>query len=348
MTRPAALTLDEIARRFGGRVIGDGGVQVGQVGTLEHAQPGQISFFTHQRYRRLLDRCRASALIVAPTDAELPGRPLIVCDDPYVLFARLSAWFNPPEAFAPGIDPAASVDPSATVAVSAHVAAQAVVGPGVQVGERCVIGPGSCIGRGSRLGDDCRLLANVTVYHECVLGDRVIVHAGAVIGADGFGLAMDGGAWRKIPQIGRVRIGNDVEIGANTTIDRGALDDTVIDDGVKLDNQIQVGHNCHIGAHTAIAGCVGIAGSTRIGRYCRIGGSAMIGGHLQIVDNVEIGGATAVPKSILKPGTYSGLFPLSQHQDWLKNAAHIRHLDALANRVRELESRLADLERKSS
>ena len=165
-----------------------------------------------------------------------------------------------------------------------------------------------------------------------VIGDRVILHSGAVIGADGFGLAWEGGRWNKIPQIGRVVIGNDVEVGANTTIDRGALDDTVIEEGVKLDNQIQIGHNCRIGAHTAIAGCVGIAGSTRIGRYCRIGGSAMIGGHLDIADNVEISGATAVPKSILKPGTYTSLFPISPHRDWLKNASYIRHLDALAGR----------------
>jgi UDP-3-O-[3-hydroxymyristoyl] glucosamine N-acyltransferase len=169
-----------------------------------------------------------------------------------------------------------------------------------------------------------------------------------VIGADGFGLALESGRWHKIPQIGRVCIGDDVEVGANTTIDRGALDDTVIEEGVKLDNQIQIGHNCRIGAHTAIAGCAGIAGSTRIGRYCRIGGGALIAGHLEIADHVEIGGATGVPKSILKPGTYSAVFPLSAHRDWLKNASHIRHLDALAGRVRSLESRLADLEGKLS
>jgi len=190
------------------------------------------------------------------------------------------------------------------------------------------------------------IYANVSIYHDCVIGERVILHSGAVIGADGFGIAMENGRWKKIPQIGRVVIGNDVEVGANTTIDRGALDDTVLEEGVKLDNQIQIGHNCRIGAHTAIAGCVGIAGSTRVGRYCRIGGSAMIGGHLEIVDNVEISGATSVPKSLLKAGTYTSLVPISLHQDWLKNASHIRHLDSLATRVKELEARLADLERK--
>ncbi len=348
MSPTVALTLDEIVRHFGGSVVGDGTTSVSQVGTLENARPGQISFFAQERYRKTLDQCRATALIVGPNDRDLAGWPLIVCDNPYALFARLSTHFNPPETFAPGVHPTASIDPTAHVAATAHVGAHVSIGPGARVGERCYLGPGTRIARGTALGEDCRLMSNVTVYHDCVLGSRIIVHSGAVIGADGFGLAMDGGAWRKIPQIGRVVIGDDVEVGANTTIDRGALDDTVIEEGVKLDNQIQIGHNCRIGAHTAIAGCVGIAGSTRIGRYCRIGGSAMIGGHLQIVDNVEIGGATAVPKSILKPGTYSGLFPISQHQDWLRNAAHIRHLDALANRVRELESRLADMERKST
>lgn len=348
MSPPSALTLEDIAGRFGGEVLGDGSAVISQVATLENARPGQISFFAQQRYRKLLDACRASAVIVGPDGRELSRRPLLVCDNPYALFARLSAYFNPPEPVEPGVHPTAAVASDARVASTAHLSAHASIGPGARVGERTFIGPGVSIGRGTQVGDDCRLFANVTVYHDCILGDRVMVHGGAVIGADGFGLAMDGGIWRKIPQIGRVVIGNDVEIGANTTIDRGALDDTIIEDGVKLDNQIQIGHNCRIGAHTAIAGCVGIAGSTHIGRYCRIGGSAMIGGHLQIVDNVEIGGATAVPKSILKAGTYSGLFPISQHQEWLKNAAHIRHLDALANRVRELESRLADLERKST
>jgi len=348
MSAGTALTLAEIVRRFGGTVLGDAETLVHQVGTLENARPGQISFFAQQRYRKILEQCKASALIVAPADSELPRRPLVVCDNPYALFARLSAHFNPPESYPPGIHPSAVVDPTATVAPSAHIAAHASIGAGARIGERTLVGPGTRISRGCVVGEDCRLYANVSIYHDCVLGDRVIVHAGAVIGADGFGLAMDAGAWRKIPQIGRVLVGSDVEVGANTTIDRGALDDTVIEDGVKLDNQIQIGHNCRIGAHTAIAGCVGIAGSTRIGRYCRIGGSAMIGGHLQIVDNVEIGGATAVPKSILKAGTYSGLFPVSQHQDWLKNAAHIRHLDALASRVRELESRLEEMQRKST
>jgi UDP-3-O-[3-hydroxymyristoyl] glucosamine N-acyltransferase len=248
----------------------------------------------------------------------------------------------------PGVHPSAAVHPSAHVAPSACIGPLAVIGAHAVIGESTSIAGGSNIGEHVHIGRTCLLYANVTIYHDCVIGDRVILHAGAVIGADGFGIAMEAGRWHKIPQIGRVCIGDDVEVGANTTIDRGALDDTVIEEGVKLDNQIQIGHNCRIGAHTAIAGCAGIAGSTRIGRYCRIGGSAMIGGHLEIADHVEFGGATAVPKSILKPGTYTAVYPMSTHQDWLKNAAHIRHLDALAARVRDLERRLADLEGKSS
>ncbi len=346
MTRPRpSYSLREIAERFGGSIVGDPEVRVDQVGTLENATVNQISFFTNLRYRRHLEQTRAGAVIVSPEAAQAGGRPLLVCANPYGYFAQLSAFLNPPEAAEPGVHPLAFVHPTARVAAETSIGPFSAVGAGAEVGAGTVLGPGCSIGERSRVGAGCRFYANVAVYHDCVIGDRVILHAGAVIGADGFGLAMDEGRWRKIPQIGRVLIGDDVEVGANTTIDRGALDDTVIEEDVKLDNQIQIGHNCRIGAHTAIAGCVGIAGSTRIGRYCRIGGSAMIGGHLEIVDNVEIGGATAVPKSILRAGTYTGLFPISLHQDWLKNASHIRHLDALSARVRELERRLAEQER---
>jgi UDP-3-O-[3-hydroxymyristoyl] glucosamine N-acyltransferase len=196
-----------------------------------------------------------------------------------------------------------------------------------------------------RIGAHSRLHPNVTIYHECVIGERVILHSGVVIGSDGFGMAMDEGRWLKIPQIGRVVIGNDVEVGASTTIDRGALDDTVIEEGVKLDNQIQIGHNCHIGAHTAIAGCTGIAGSTRIGKYCMLGGNAMISGHLTIADRVVVSGGTLVAKSITAPGTYTAVFPMLPHAQWLKNAALVRHLDELMERVRGLENEVKKLRR---
>jgi UDP-3-O-[3-hydroxymyristoyl] glucosamine N-acyltransferase len=340
--------LGELAQRLGGEVRGDPDVRIEQVGTLERATAQQISFFANKRYRTQLESTAAGAVLVPPEAAEWTQVPRIVCANPYAAFARLSVLFNPPEAVTPGIHPAAVVHPSARVAATASIGPLAVVEADAVIGEQTWLAGGACVGERVRIGAGCRIHANVSIYHDCVIGERVILHCGAVIGADGFGLAMDAGRWHKIPQIGIVRIGDDVEVGANTTIDRGAVDDTVIEEGVKLDNQIQIAHNCRIGAHTAIAGCTGIAGSTRIGRYCRIGGSAMIGGHLEIADNVEIGGATAVSKSILKPGMYSAVFPFSSHRDWLKNASHIRHLDALAGRVRELERRLADLERKST
>jgi UDP-3-O-[3-hydroxymyristoyl] glucosamine N-acyltransferase len=340
------VTLSEIVERFGGELLGEGGVQVDQVATLESATGTQISFFTNPRYRRQLEQTHAAAVIVSREAVGLIDRPLIVCDNPYAYFGRVSDFLNPPDAVIPGVHPTAVVDPSAQVHPSACIGPLASVAADAVIGARTLLGAGSHVGACARIGSDCRIQANVSIYHDCSIGARAILHSGAVIGADGFGIAMDGGRYLKIPQIGRVIVGDDVEIGANTTIDRGALDDTVIEDGVKLDNQIQIGHNCRIGAHTAIAGCVGIAGSTRIGRYCRIGGGAMIGGHLEIADNVEIGGASGVPKSILKPGTYTALFPISSHPEWLKNAAHIRHLDRLATRIRELETRLADLERK--
>lgn len=346
-TRPA-YSLRDIAARFGGEVRGDAEVTVDQVATLESAAGRQISFLANPKYRRKLETTHAAAVIVGRDAADWGRLPRIVCDDPYAYFARLSAFLNPPAAVTPGVHPSAAVDPTARVDANACIGPLVAIGPGATVGPGTTVHAGCSLGRNAVLGAGCVLYSNVSVYHECVIGDRVILHAGAVIGADGFGLAWDAGGWLKIPQIGRVVIGNDVEIGANTTIDRGALDDTIIEDGVKLDNQIQIGHNCRIGAHTAIAGCVGIAGSTRIGRYCRIGGSAMIGGHLDICDNVEISAASGVSKSILKPGTYTALFPLARHEDWLRNASHLRHLDALAGRVRELEARLAQLERNRS
>lgn len=341
-----ALRLGEIVERFGGELRGDPDLVINQVATLDSAGPGNISFFSNPRYRRQLEQTRADAVIVTPEAADATQRARIVCKDPYAYFARLSAALNPPTPVVAGVHPSAVVEPSARVGAGACIGPNAVVGPRCEIGEGTMVEAGCVLGPDVRVGRECRLYANATIYHDCVLGERVILHSGAVIGADGFGLAWADGRWNKIPQIGRVVIGDDVEIGANTTIDRGALDDTVIESGAKLDNQIQIGHNCHIGAHTAIAGCVGIAGSTRIGRYCRIGGSAMIGGHLEIVDGVEISGGTSIAKSILKPGTYTSLFPVSPHREWLKNASHLRHLDDVIGKVRELERQLGELQGK--
>jgi len=300
------LTLAQIVSRLGGRVAGDPATRVEQVASLERAGRGEITFFTGARYREMLAATRAGAVVLAPESESLTALPRIVAENPYAYFARLSQLFNPLVLQLPGIHP------SATVAKSA------------KLGERVSIGPGCVVGEGASLGDDACLYPRVVVYPGCSIGARAIVHSGAVIGADGFGIAEEDGRWVKIPQIGAVRIGDDVEIGANTTIDRGAIDDTVVEDGVKLDNQIQVGHNVRIGAHTAIAGCAGIAGSADIGRHCSIGGAAVILGHLRIVDHVNISAGTLVSRSILKPGTYTGVYPFDEHSSWARAAAQLR------------------------
>jgi len=315
----APLTLGQIASRLGGRVAGDAGRLIRQVGSLENAQGDQITFFSNARYKGRLAATRAGAVIVGKEGEGLTALPRIVCEDPYAYFARVSQIFNPPTTQPPGIHPSASVASSA------------------RLGERVSIGAGCVIGEDAVLGNDCCLYPNVVLYPRCVLGARVIVHAGAVIGADGFGIARVEEGWIKIPQIGAVRIGDDVEIGANTTIDRGAMDDTVIEAGVKLDNQIQIGHNVRVGAHTAMAGCVAVAGSADIGRNCTLGAAALILGHLQLVDGVHVSAGTVISRSILKPGTYTGMFPFDENSEWARNTALVRHLADLAERVRALE-----------
>jgi UDP-3-O-[3-hydroxymyristoyl] glucosamine N-acyltransferase len=329
--------LKEIVARFGGHVLGDSDVLISQIATLESAQAGQIAFLANSKYRSQLESTKAGAIILSAADAESTCIPRIVCDNPYAYFAKLSAFLNQPPAAVPGIHPSAVVGEGAIVSSSAQIDAHVVIGAGAKIGARSVIMSGCNIGAGTVIGENARLYPRVVVYHDCVLGNNLIAHSGVVIGADGFGIAMEEGRWLKIPQIGRVVIGDDVEIGANTTIDRGALDDTVIEDDVKLDNQIQIAHNVRIGAHTAIAGCVGIAGSTTIGKYCRIGGSAGILGHLQLADYVEISSFTLVGKSIKERGSYCGIFPFSTTQTWRKNAAQLRHLDELADRIKQLE-----------
>jgi UDP-3-O-[3-hydroxymyristoyl] glucosamine N-acyltransferase len=331
-------SLSELTRLLGGEVSGDASVQISRIASLESARAGDLTFITSARYQRQLDNTRASAVIVSPELADATSIARIVCTNPYAYYARACAVLNPPAEPASGIDPRANVSPSARLGEAVSVAAGAVIDDEAQVDAATHIGAGCYIGRNVHIGAGSRVYPNVVIYDHCIIGQRAIIHSGAIVGADGFGMAMDKGAWVKIPQIGRVVIGADVEIGANTTIDRGALEDTVIEDDVKLDNQIQIGHNCHIGAHTAIAGCTGIAGSVRIGRYCRIGGSAMIIGHLEIADNVEISAGTLVPKSILTPGKYTAVFPISEHKQWSKNASLIRRLKELRERVRELEN----------
>ncbi|MDX5363261.1 MAG: UDP-3-O-(3-hydroxymyristoyl)glucosamine N-acyltransferase [Pseudazoarcus pumilus] len=334
-------TLDQIVARFGGEVVGDGSTLIEQVGTLDQAARGCISFLANPKYASQLAACQASAVIVAPAARERTTLPRIVAADPYVYFARVSQLLNPARRPDPGVGAAAVI--ASQLPASVSIGAGASIGVDVVLGEGVVIGPGCHVGDGVHIGEGTVLNANVTIYHACVLGARCIVHSGTVVGADGFGFARErDGSWVKIPQIGRVVIGDDVEIGANTTIDRGALEDTVIGNDVKLDNQIQIAHNVRIGDHTAIAGCVGIAGSTTIGARCMIGGQAGVIGHLEICDDVVISAGTLVTKSIRERGVYTGNLPLQQHGDWVRNFAHLRHLDSLADRIRRLEQLLTE------
>lgn len=344
----ADYSLKEIAARFGGRLLGNAEITVNQIATLESAQAGQITFLASARYRPLLANTHASAIIVGTADAETTHLPRIISDNPYLYFAKVSAFLNPLDSVVPGIHPSAVIEEGAQIDSSACIGPNVVIGAGSRIGADCLIMAGCSIGAKVSIGSSTRLYPRVVIYNNCVLGNRLIVHSGAVIGADGFGLAMDEGRWLKIPQIGRVVIGDDVEIGANTTIDCGALDDTVIEEGVKLDNLIQIAHNVRIGAHTAIAGCVGIAGSAVIGRHCRIGGGTGILGHTKISDYVEISSYTMIGKSIREPGTYTGIFPFSSHEVWRKNAAQLRHLDELANKMKLLQDEVETLRKERS
>lgn len=339
-------SLAEIVRRFGGELLDDDGVTISAVAPIERAGPHEIAFVSQAKYLREAGASRAGALILPPEGRDCGRQPRIITGNPYLYFARVSSLLNPALQPAPGVHAMASVHPRAAIAASATVQAGAVVGEGASIGERSIVGPNCVIGERVKLGDDCLLHANVTIYHGCVLGNRVILHSGCVVGSDGFGLANEQGRWVKIPQVGRVLIGDDVEVGAGTTIDRGALDDTVIEEGVKLDNLIQVAHNVRIGAHTAIAACTGIAGSAKIGKYCMIGGAAMIHGHIEIADKVRISTNTLITKSLTRPGTYTSALPFSEHGEWLRNAAHLRNLDKLVGRIKELEKRISELEGK--
>lgn len=335
----AEATLGQLAARFGLVLRGDPDASVTRVATLRDAGPGSVTFLANPRYRRYLGETRATAVIVDEAAASDCTVSALVTRNPYAAYARIAAFLHPQPVMPALVHPSAVVDPTAQVAASAHVAAMAVVEAGASIGERAVIGAGSVVGAGCVIGADTRLAARVTLYHGVRLGERCIVHSGVVIGADGFGIAQDTDGWVKVPQLGSVRIGNDVEIGANTTIDRGAIDDTVIEDDVKLDNQIQIAHNVRIGAHTAIAGCVGISGSTTIGRRCMIGGAVGIAGHLEIADNVAVLGLTLVSRSITKPGIYSSSIPAMEAGDWRRVVARVKHLDELFDRVRSLEGR---------
>jgi UDP-3-O-[3-hydroxymyristoyl] glucosamine N-acyltransferase len=333
--------LDELSARLGGELIGDPALTISRIGPLETAEADTISFLSNPRYQPQLAASAAGCVIVGPAmrDAAAARGAAIVCADPYLAFARLTQWWAAQSrpAPVPGVHASAVVEEGAHIDASASVGALAHVGAGARVAAGAVVGVHCHLGAGAEVGAGTRLMARVVLAEGCRIGARGIVHSGAVIGADGFGFAPHAGTWEKIEQLGGVWIGDDVEIGANTCIDRGALEDTVLEDGVKLDNLVQIGHNVRIGAHSAFAGCVGVAGSAKIGRHCTAGGGAIILGHLELVDHVHITAATVVTRSILKPGQYSGLFPFDDNAAWEKNAATLRNLHALRERVRALE-----------
>ncbi len=340
------ITLSDIHAALGGVLHGEGSMAVARLAPLETAEPDALSFVAQARYAAKIIETRAGALIVPPAlvqQATLRGA-CIETPDPYLYFARLTQWWRVQREAqeggkVPSVHPTACVDPTAHLDVDVDVGPFAVIDAGVVVGKGARIGAHAVLERRSRVGADTRLAPRVVVGQDCSIGERCIVHAGVVIGADGFGFAPHQGEWVKIEQLGAVRIGNDVEIGANCCIDRGALDDTVLEDGVKLDNLIQIGHNVHVGRHTAMAGCVGVAGSARIGAHCTIGGGAVVLGHLSLADHVHISAASVVMRSIHQPGQYSGVFPIDDNSQWEKNAATLRQLHTLRQRIKALENR---------
>lgn len=337
------LTLAEIAARLGAELRGDAGYEIRGLHTLSAAGPGQLSFLSNPLYRAALRETRAGAVLLRPEDAEgFAGNALLLVN-PYAGYAQLAALFDRTPRPVAGVHPTAVLGPGCQVDPSASIGPHVVLGDEVIIGAGSVVEAGAVVQARARIGRDCRIRANAVVYHDCVIGDRVNIHSGAIIGGDGFGFANDRGRWRKISQIGRVVIHDDVDIGANTTVDRGALDDTVIHEGVIIDNQVQVAHNVVIGAHTAIAACCGISGSTRIGAHCVLAGGVGLVGHIEIADRVQITGMTMVTKSITEPGSYSSGTAFEPSDRWKKTAVRLRQLDDMARRLRQLEAELAAL-----
>ncbi|MDO9234555.1 MAG: UDP-3-O-(3-hydroxymyristoyl)glucosamine N-acyltransferase [Aquabacterium sp.] len=338
------VTLGQLVDVLGGELHGDRDGLILAVGPLDTPNDGVIAFLSNPKYRVQLSTTRAVCVIVSPAakDEAVVRGAAIVTDDPYLYFAKLTQWWAAHTRPRPaaGVHPSAVVDPSAVLGHGVTVGPLAVVESGVVLGDDVIVGPHVVIGARARIGAQTRLAAQVTIGFDCVIGSRCILHSGVVIGADGFGFAPNKGRWEKIEQLGAVQIGDDVEIGANTCIDRGALDDTVVENGVKLDNLVQIAHNVRIGAHSAMAGCVGVAGSARIGAHCTVGGAGMILGHLTLADNVHVSSGTLISRSIHQPGLYSGAFPFDDNASWEKNAATLRQLHALRDRIRNLEKQV--------
>lgn len=336
-----ALTLDQLAQAHGLTRIGDGSTVIRGVCTLAPGKPGHVAFLSNPRYRSQIAATAAGAVIVGAGDADsLQGRPGLVAREPHLAYARIARHFDPDRVFVAGVDASAIVAADAVLGEGCHVGAQVVIESGARIGAGSFIGPGCHVGRDVVLGEQARLVARVHIGARVRVGARVTLQPGAVVGSRGFGNTLGPQGWEEVPQLGSVVIGDDVEIGANTCIDRGAIDDTVIESGVRLDNLIQIAHNCHIGAHTAIAACTGIAGSTRIGKRCMIGGAVGIAGHLEIVDDVVLLGRSMVIGSVTRKGVYGSGLPLDDAREWRKTVARVRRLDKYEQRIKALERRL--------
>lgn len=339
-----AYTLQQLAEHVGAQLCGDGAESISAVGTLENAVKGQITFLSNSKYRKFLEQSNASAVLVTAADQSFCPVAALVVPDPYVAFAKIAQLLDTtPRAAALGVASTAQIAADVVLGADVSIGHHAVIEAGAVIGDRVQIGAGCVIGQGAQIGNDCKIWANVTIFHRVQLGQRCTVHSGAVIGADGFGFANQRGLWLKIPQVGTVVIGDDCDIGANSTIDRGALGDTVIGRNVILDNQVQIAHNVQIGDHTAIAGCTVVAGSTKIGRYCIIGGACAINGHMEICDGVQITGMSMIIKSITEKGIYSSGTPAQTNLEWRKNSARYRNLDQMYQRLRDLEQQVQTL-----
>ncbi len=337
MKNKSFYTLGELAKLLDVQLLGNENIDIGRLATLKNAGQGDLSFLSNPRYVSQLSDCKASALIIHPDQADQSPCACLLTTNPYVTYARASHLFAPATEIVAAIHPTAVINPSATVAATASIGANVVIEEGASVGEGSSIGAGCYIGKQVSIGKHCRLYANVTIYHDVTIADNCVIHSAAVIGADGFGFAFDGKQSLKIAQLGSVEVGDNVEIGAGTTIDRGALDNTVIGTGVKIDNQVQIGHNCIIGDHTVICGCVAIAGSTVIGKFCMIGGAVGIVGHISIADKVLVSAMSLVSKPITKAGTYSSGTGLAESSEWKRNIVRFNQLDDMSKRLRELE-----------
>jgi len=333
------VSLRELARQFDCKLLGDGDVQIASVASLANAGSDSLSFLSADAFKPQLAATRAAAVILRAADAKDCPTASLVHDNPYACYARVASFLYPPPAIKPGVHPSADIAGSARVSPSAQISARVSVGDRSTIGDNTYIGAGCVIGTDCTIGDNCRVLANVTIVRKVTIGSRVILHPGTVIGSDGFGNAHTAEGWVKVPQLGGVLIGNDVEIGANTAIDLGALEDTVIDDGVRIDNLVHIAHNVRIGAHTAIAGMTGFSGSAVVGKRCMFAGQSGVAGHVTICDDVILYGKGLITKDISQPGAYSSSFPSEPVNDWNRMVARFRRLGNLIERVSKLEKR---------